>query len=427
MIDFPMAMEPHIEEGWHRTSQAELHSLAERYGTPYFLYDVDDIARRITLVRESLAGLVEVFYAVKANPNLEILRRLRNVADGLDISSGGELEQASLAGFDMAKISFAGPAKTAKELTASIQQGIGCISIESARELMECVRISRQLGRKANIVVRVNPQVVNRSFAMKMGGKAAQFGVDEENVCVLLERIRTNTESLEFRGIHIYAGSQCFDPAGVVAGVQNCLQIVRQIEAQSGLTCRTINLGGGFGISHAEEGRELDLMSLAKDLVPRLREFRDSSPVERRIIFELGRFLTADAGIYVARVISSKESRGKTFFMVDGGLHHHLAAAGSFGAAFRSNYLLHNLSRPGAEKIRCSIAGPSCNPTDLLGIDVELPRPEIGDLIAVLKSGSYGFTASPLLFLGRQTPAELIYHQGEVILARRPRTIVDFN
>ena len=113
--------------------------------------------------------------------------------------------------------------------------------------------------------------------------------------------------------------------------------------------------------------------------------------------------------------------------MVDGGLHHHLAAAGSFGAAFRTNFLLRNLSRPAAEKIRCSIAGPSCNPTDLLGIDVELPRPEIGDLIAVLKSGSYGFTASPLLFLGRQTPAELLSHNGEIILGRRPRTIVDFN
>ena len=236
-----------------------------------------------------------------------------------------------------------------------------------------------------------------------------------------------NAETLEFRGIHIYAGSQCFEPAGVIAGVQNCLQIASQIESSTGLACRTINLGGGFGASHTEDGRELDIAALAKDLVPILREFRNSSKMERRIIFELGRFLTADAGIYVARVIGSKESRGKTFFMVDGGLHHHLAAAGSFGAAFRTNFLLRNLSRPAAEKIRCSIAGPSCNPTDLLGIDVELPRPEIGDLIAVLKSGSYGFTASPLLFLGRQTPAELLCHNGEIILGRRPRTIVDFN
>lgn len=420
-------MESHVEEGWHKTSLAELHSLADRYGTPYFLYDVDEIVRRIELVRESLAQLVEVYYAVKANPNLELLRRLRNVADGLDVSSGGELEQASLAGFDMAKISFAGPAKTVTELTASIQNGVGCISIESLRELMECVRISRQLGRKANIVVRINPLQVNRSFGMKMGGKAAQFGVDEEDLGAVLKHIGANTETLEFRGIHIYAGSQCFEPSGVIAGVQNCLQIASQIEASCGLTCNTINLGGGFGASHSDDVRQLDIAALAKGLVPILREFRDRSKMERRIIFELGRYLTADAGIYVARVIGSKESRGKTFFMVDGGLHHHLAAAGSFGAAFRTNYLLRNLSRPAAQKINCSIAGPSCNPTDLLGVDVELPRPDIGDLIAVLKSGSYGFTASPLLFLGRQTPAELLCQNGEVILGRRPQTIVDFN
>jgi diaminopimelate decarboxylase len=420
-------MQPDSAKGWHNTSLAELHALAERYGTPYFLYDTDEIVRRIQLVRESLDGLVEVYYAVKANPNLELLRILRNSADGLDISSAGELEQASLAGFDMAKISFAGPAKTVCELTQSIQRGIGCISIESPRELMECVRISGELGRNANIVVRVNPRFLNRSFGMKMGGRAAQFGVDEENLDTLFDQILANAEALDFRGIHIYAGSQCFEPAGIVAGVQNCLSIACRIEARTGFVCQVINLGGGFGASHTEASRELELKALATELTPILRQFHNASPMKRHIVFELGRFLTADAGIYVTRIISSKESRGKTFFMVDGGLHHHLAAAGSFGAAFRANFLQRNLSRPDAPAIKCSIAGPSCNPTDLLGIDVELPKPEIGDLVAILKSGSYGFTASPLLFLGRQTPVELIRHQGEVSLGRRPKTIVDFN
>jgi diaminopimelate decarboxylase len=420
-------MESHIVDGWHGTSLAEFHSLAQHYGTPFFLYDADEIKRRIALIRESFEQLVEVFYAVKANPNLELLRALHGVADGLDISSGGELEQTSLAGFEMAKISFAGPAKTNRELTASIQRGVGCISIESLRELMECVDISRRLAIKANVIVRVNPLLLNRAFAIKMGGRPIQFGVDEEDLDSVLEHIVANSDNLEFRGIHIYAGSQCFEPAGVVGGVQNCFRIVQQIETRTGLICRTINLGGGFGVSHAENDRELQVKSLAKDLVPILREFHDSSEVKREIIFELGRFLTADAGIYVAQVISSKESRSKTFFMVDGGLHHHLAAAGSFGATLRANFVLRNLSRPAAPKVRCNIAGPSCNPTDLLGVDVELPRPEHGDLIAVLKSGSYGLTASPLLFLGRQTPAELICHHGEIILGRRPRTIVDFN
>jgi diaminopimelate decarboxylase len=420
-------MGSHIEEGWHGTSRAELHTLAERYSTPYFLYNVDEIARRIELVRQSIKGLAEIYYAVKANPNLQILRRLRDVADGLDVSSGGELRQACMAGFPMSKVSFAGPAKTQAELTESIEHGVGCISIESLRELTDCIQLSRRIGRKANIVVRVNPQVVNRAFGMKMGGKPVQFGVDEEDLNPVLDCLRSSTEAVEFRGIHIYAGSQCFEGAGILAGMENCLSIASRIESRTGMQCTTINLGGGFGASHTEEERELDVVSLGADLIPVLQEFLNSSQIKRRIIFELGRFLTADAGIYVARVIGSKESRGKKFYMVDGGLHHHLAAAGSFGAVMRANYLLRNLSRPTAETVRCSIAGPSCNPTDLLGIDVELPKPQIGDLIGVLKSGSYGFTASPLLFLGRQTPAELICERGEVSLARAPRTMVDFN
>lgn len=420
-------MQAHTDEGWHGTSLAELHTLAERYCTPYFLYNADEIARRIDGVRQALKGLVEIYYAVKANPNLQLLRFLNNIADGLDVSSGGELKQACLAGFEMAKISFAGPAKIESELTTAIEHGVGCISVESLRELTDCIRLSRHLGRKANLVVRVNPQLVSRSFGMKMGGKAAQFGVDEEDLAPVLDCLRSHQDAVNFRGIHIYAGSQCFESAGIVEGVENCLRIASWVEEDFGLPCTTINLGGGFGASHTEEGRELDLAALGKDLVPILQNCLNSSSTKRKIIFELGRFLTADAGIYVARVIGCKQSRGKLFCMVDGGLHHHLAAAGSFGAVMRSNFLLRNLSRPTAAKVRCTIAGPSCNPTDLLGIDVELPQPEVGDLIAVLKSGSYGFTASPLLFLGRQTPAELICRHGEVSLARAPRTIVDFN
>jgi diaminopimelate decarboxylase len=413
--------------GFFGVSSAGLHALADRYGTPYFLYSSDEIIRRIELVRDSLQGLVEVYYAAKANPNLELLRRLRPVADGVDISSAGELKQACLAGFDMAAVSFAGPAKTGAELRAAIEHGVGCISIESRRELAECASIARELGRQANIVIRINPQFLNRAFGMKMGGKPVQFGVDEECLDPVLADIRANHNHLDFRGIHIYAGSQCFEPAGIVAGVQNCFGIARRIESSSALRCSVINFGGGFGVSHTEEARELNVEVLANALVPVLREFLAASDEKPKLVFELGRYLTADAGIYVAKVIGAKESRGKLFFMVDGGLHHHLAAAGNFGAALRANYVLANLSHPDAEKVRCSIAGPSCNPTDLLGVDVELPRPEIGDLVGVLKSGAYAFTASPLLFLGRQTPAELISQRGEITLARRPRTITDFN
>jgi diaminopimelate decarboxylase len=400
--------------------------LARAYGTPYFLYDADEIHRRIKTVRQALSGMVDVFYAVKAKPNLELLRAVAGTADGLDISSGGELAQALLAGFDPATLSFAGPAKTTLELTEAIQRGVGCISVESKRELLECVQIAQRLDVRANIAIRVNPVSPNRSFGIKMGGKAVQFGIDEENLDEILHTVVAHRDELDFRGIHVYAGSQCFDSAGVADGVADTFRIVREIETSTTLVCRVINLGGGFGVSHVDH-RELDLKAMAAGVVPLVRELTNGASFQRKVVFELGRYLTANAGIYVCRVISSKHSRGKNFYAVDGGLHHHLAAAGTFGAALRSNFKLCNLTRPSAETIRCQIAGPSCNPTDLLGVDMELPHPEHGDLLGVLSAGSYGLTASPLLFLGRQTPAELVRRRGVVSLGRRPRPMTDFN
>ena len=412
---------------WQAMDPATFEALARAHGTPFFLYDADLVNARIRAIREAFGGTVQVFYAVKSNPNLALLRAVHEAADGLDISSGGELEQALLAGFDAASLSFAGPAKTAAELTESIRNTIGYISVESMRELMECVRIAGQLGVRANVAIRINPVMLNRAFGMKMGGKSVQFGVDEEELGAMLATVTAHEAELSFQGIHVYAGSQCFDAAGVVEGVQNTLRIVREIESRTALRCKTINLGGGFGVSHVENHRELDLATLAASLRPVLEAFIAAPRFERKIVFELGRYLTAVAGIYVSRVISSKASRGKQFFMVDGGLHHHLAAAGTFGAALRANFLLRNLSRPAGEPVRCQVAGPSCNPTDLLGIDVDLAAPEHGDLIGVLRSGSYGLTASPLLFLGRPTPAEWVRHGGAVELGRRPRRMTEFN
>jgi len=412
---------------WASTPAERFEMLAREYGTPLYLYDADDLCARIQAVREAFDGQAQIYYAVKANPNLALLRALLDVADGLDISSGGELDQAQLAGYDPASLSFAGPAKNRAELTAAIVNGVGCVSIESVRELDECVQIARELRTRANVSIRVNPQLLNRAFGMKMGGRATQFGIDEEELAGVLRHVAAHADALDFRGIHVYAGSQCFEAAGVVEGVENTLKVVREIESTTALRCTTINLGGGFGLSHVDAGKEIDLAALGAALAPVLRAFKASSAVPRRIVFELGRYLAANAGVYVARVISSKISRGKSYFMVDGGLHHQLAAAGTFGAALRSNFILRNLTRPGAPPTRCNIAGPSCNPTDLLGIDVELPSPEIGDLIGVLKSGAYGLTASPVLFLGRHTPAEVVRVDGRFELGRRARPVTDFN
>ena len=198
----------------------ELDALARTYGTPYFLYDADLIRARINHVRSACRDLVRVYFAVKANPNLQLLRAVSSIADGLDISSVGELEQALAAGYDPVRLSFAGPGKSGSELERAVEVGVGCISVESLRELEACAGIARRTGRNARVVLRINPVLLNRAFGMKMGGRPMQFGIDEEELASACSVLRSAMPHVEFRGIHVYAGSQCFEPAGIIDGVE---------------------------------------------------------------------------------------------------------------------------------------------------------------------------------------------------------------
>jgi diaminopimelate decarboxylase len=412
---------------WTDIPAERWQALADEHGSPFYLYDVDTVRQRVQSVRDAFGGLVGVYYAVKANPNLGLLRAVRQTVDGVDISSGGEQLQAQAAGHEPAGMSFAGPAKTEAELEAAIAAGVGCISVESIRELDACAAIAQRLGRPAQILLRVNPSQVHRAFGIKMGGRAVQFGIDEEALPDAEQRMLAHGELLACQGLHSYVGSQCFDPAGTVEATRNALRLAAGFEQRTGLPCLKLNLGGGFGVAQSGERRELALAAAAAELQPLLREFTARRP-QSRLFYELGRYITAEAGIYVTKVVDVKTSRGTSYLVCDGGLNHQLAAAGTFGAALRGNFPVFNLSRPGAAPAVVNIAGPSCNPTDLLGVQVELPQAQPGDLLGVGMSGSYGFSASPLLFLGHDTPAELVMHEGgRVELGRRRHSLADFN
>jgi diaminopimelate decarboxylase len=401
-------------------------ALAREHGSPFYLFDADTVTARVAQVREAFGGAVSVYYAVKANPNLGLLGAVRQAVDGVDISSAGELQQAMAAGHDPAAMSFAGPGKTEAELAAAITAGVGAISAESLREIHACAAIAKRLGRPANLLLRVNPAQVHKSFGLKMGGRSVQFGIEEEALPEAERRVLQHGAHLVCHGLHSYVGSQCFDAAGTVEATRHALRIAEGFEARTGLLCRKLNLGGGFGVAQSGERKELALAAAAAELQPILRAFTEARP-SSRLFFELGRFITAEAGIYVTRVVDIKTSRGTRFVVCDGGLNHQLAAAGTFGAALRGNFPLLNLTRPGAAPAVFNVAGPSCNPTDLLGVKVEIPEPQPGDLLGVGMSGSYGLTASPLLFLGHETPVELVMQAGRVEVGRRRHTLADFN
>lgn len=416
-----------MQDIWHGLTTSDFEALAEAYGTPFYLYDADAVAARIERVRNAFNGVVDVYFAAKANPNLALLKAIKPVADGIDISSDGELEQVARAQYDMATLSFAGPAKSLPELENAVRRGVGSISVESRREICDLARAARALGTRANIALRINPLLKIKEYGIKMGGRPVQFGIDEEDIPAVVPLIRENADALTFKGVHVYIGSQCFDLTGIEASVRDTLRLARLVAEGHGLAIGTVNFGGGFGVAQDDRGRELDVDAVGAALTKELWAFREDEMPGCRLIFELGRFLAAEAGIYVTRVVGTKASRGTAFCVADGGLSHHLAAAGTFGVGIRRNFPLRNLSRPDGLAVRCHIAGPSCNPTDLLGVDACLAKPQAGDLLGVLSSGSYGYTASPLLFLGRPTPAELVRTCGEIVLGRPSRTILDFN
>ena len=416
-----------IKDGTTYLCAHRAEEIAEQFGTPFFLYDLHTIEGKARRVREAFERPVTLLYAAKANSNLELLRRMRPMVDGLDISSVGELGQALAAGYEASSLSYAGPGKTLDDLRVSITRGLGAISVESFRELSDVARLAAELQIRPRVVLRINPNLQIRAFPVKMGGRATQFGVEQDDLPAAAEQLKRHRDHLELAGIHIYAGTQCLDADALVQNIDNTLDIARGLHQDLGITPRSINLGGGFGISYTDEGVELDVEAVGAGASAAVDAYCEATGSEPELVLELGRYLVADAGIYVARVVSEKESRGKSYFVLDGGMNHHLAASGNLGSALRHNYVIKNLSRPGEDVVKCNLVGPLCTPLDLMGAAVKVPRPAVGDLVGILNSGSYAYTASPLLFLGPPPPPELLPCEGQIQVIRRSFKLDEFN
>jgi diaminopimelate decarboxylase len=402
-------------------------SLAEQYGTPFFVYDRSALDQKLNALRETLPSEFDIYYSVKANPNLTILRHFVSRGCGLEIASAGEFLQARAAGCPGERILFAGPGKMDDELELALKNNIGEIHIESPREAERIAAICKTLGVRARVSVRVNPTGDAQGGAMRMGGKPAPFGIDEENVDSLVQYL-ASASCFDFRGIHMFSGTQILDHAVLLTQYRKCIAIARHVASCAGMPLHTVDFGGGLGIPYFANERELDLSRLREGLITLMADVRDD-PVFRdtRFVVEPGRFLVGEAGIYVARINDIKESRGKKFLILDGGMNHHLAASGNLGQTIKRNYpiaLVQRLNCPLEEKV--DVVGPLCTPLDTLGRDVNLPKAEVGDLIGVFQSGAYARSASPLGFLSHKTPAEVWVDDKEDFLIRSRGSAEDF-
>jgi diaminopimelate decarboxylase len=383
-----------------------VNDIAAQVGrTPFYVYDLSVMSRKAEALRRALPPKIHLHYAMKANPMPAVVRHMLGLVDGLDVASAGELQVALDCGVDPETASFAGPGKTDSELARAAASGI-TINVESEREVRELARIGRESGRQPRVAVRVNPDFELKTSGMKMSGGPKQFGVDAERVPELLGVIRGSP--LEFRGFHIFSGSQNLRPEALVEAQQKTVALALELARSAPAPVRVLNIGGGFGVPYFPGEQLLDVAPIAGELRHLTARIERELP-EAEVIIELGRYFVAESGVYVCRVIDRKVSRGHTFLVTDGGLHHHLAASGNFGQIIRKNFPVIVANKvSGKKRETVSVVGPLCTPLDLLADRAEMARAEPGDLIGVLQSGAYGYTASPLGFLSHPAPAEIV-------------------
>ncbi|WP_430739018.1 pyridoxal-dependent decarboxylase, exosortase A system-associated [Sphingomonas paeninsulae] len=371
--------------------------------TPSFFYDFGIVREKVAMLRGALPAGVGIHYAMKANPLPAMVSAMVALVDGIDVASGGELAVALKAG--AVHISFAGPGKRDAELESAIRAG-STINLESETEATRALSIAERLGMTPRLAVRVNPDFALKGSGMKMGGGAAPFGVDAERVPALVKRLIAT--GADWRGFHIFAGSQALD-SGAIADTQAAtVALAGKLAQEVGATPPLVNLGGGFGIPYFAGEQPIDVAMIGERLGGVL-ENRDSILKDSKFAIELGRWLVGECGIYLTRVVDRKESRGEIFLVTDGGLHHQLAASGNFGTVVRRNYPIAVANRFGFDvEETVSVVGCLCTPLDRLGDQVGLPRADVGDVIAVFMAGAYGASASPASFLGHSPAREVL-------------------
>lgn len=401
--------------------------IVAEFGTPLFIYDQGILHRKFTLLRDALPPEFHIYYSVKANPNQDILRTFLGLGCGLEIASAGEFVQAVAADCPAEKIVFAGPGKTESELEHVLAAEIGEIHAESLLEVQRIASIAHRLGVRARVALRVNPTADAEGGAMRMGGKAAPFGVDEESLDQVLDVLRA-TANIDFSGLHLFTGTQILDHSILLDQYKHGLKLARRVSSRIGRPLPSLDFGGGLGIPYFAADRPLDLTALKAGLQELCQEVRHDPAFQgTRFVVEPGRFLVGEAGIYVVRVNDVKQSRGKKYLIADGGMHHHLAASGNLGQTIKRNYPVANISRLGpAPEEQVELVGPLCTPLDALGRSLPLPHTEVGDLIAIFQSGAYARAASPLGFLSHPSPAEVFVKEGIARLSRKRGDVRDY-
>lgn len=391
-------------------------AIAERHGTPLYVYDLDRVEAASRDLLAQLPDELDLFYALKANPHPEVARAVRGASGRVraEISSTGELAAALAAGFDPARCLYTGPGKTSGELHEAIGRGVRTFSVESPGDLHRIGAVASGHGVVADCVLRVNSANAKATTSIRMTGTPSQFGIDSETLPALLPGL-SSVPGTRLAGAHFFPLSNAKDEESLVAEFRHTISVAAVLHEDHGLPLRLLDIGGGFSVPYGVPGGRGEYEKLRTELANELDTtfsgWRAGAP---RIACESGRYLVGDSGTLVCRVVNVKESRGRRFVILDGGINTFGGMSG-LGRLLPAAVELDGV--PATETV--TLAGPLCTPGDVLGKSVEVPRLRSGDVVEIPNAGAYGPTASLLAFLGRPAPGEVVVRGGEVVSVSR--------
>ncbi len=405
-----------------------LQMITEQYGTPLYLYDAEKYKESYEEIKTAFSEEVDVFYSIKANPNINICAEMRKLGACTEVCSYTELVTVIKAGFLPENIIFVGPAKTREDIVACLNYDIYAIVCESKAEFKLISEIATKKQQVARVALRINPSFSCKNALLKMGGQPSQFGMDENQV-MRDKHYFLSMPSIHLMGIHIYNGTRILDPQVIAENTENVLVLSDKISKEWGVKFSMVDIGGGLGVPYFDNEPELNQTELKSLMHPIIHAYRENNP-HTRIILESGRFLTAKAGIFISQILDVKLSKGEYFLITNGGTNCHMAAVG-VGGLIKRNFPISLLPQfpdvyPSHSLTEYNITGPLCTPGDLVGKKVLLPDAYSGDFIIIHHSGAYGATASPVMFLSHGFPTEVLVKEGKPYLIRKPQKTVDF-
>lgn len=380
-----------------------------RYGTPLYLYDLDQFRKNISYLREHLFHESTLLFSMKANPLSVFCKIAQENGCGLEIASGGELNLAMKSGILPEQIVFTGPGKTERELAQAVRADVYRINVESIQELRQIEEIAERTGKVVPVALRINPAQRKSTGKVQMSGTASQFGIEETDLTSELFKEIVSLPHICLLGIHLYMGSSILDAEEICRNTEYAIHLGLQLAETHSFQLKYLNAGGGFGIPYFTNEKELDMKLLKRGMRIIEEKYKDRLS-DTRVYFESGRYLLAECGLFLIRVLYRKQSKGNTYLVCDGGANFHASSA-FLGRFVRQNFPMHVLGKEG-RTAEFYVTGPSCTPTDLIGQKVWLPEhTDVGDIIVIEKSGAYGLTYSPYGFLNHPLPAEVGYEE----------------